>query len=442
MTKNSQPNPKPHQQIELDITRIGHMADGVGVHEGKQVFVPFTCPGDTIKALITRESKDGMRADMLKLITPSSQRQTPACKHFGTCGGCSLQHLDTASYQAFKQDMLGAFMRGIGVDEAVIAPMIIIKEGTRRRADFKMQVDNGIIRIGFFAAKSHKLIDIEECPISDAHLTAILPALKACLAELKKPGRLTSISLTALDNGLDATIKLSAAIGVQDQEKLIQFAQTNNIIRLHTQVKPRHISRKQPRAQEPVCLYDEGNASINFAGVNVALPAGAFLQASQEGQMAITQLVLQHLKGASVIADLYSGCGTYSFALIKQAERICAYEGADEMAAAMNNACVTAGFDARIATTVRDLFKHPLTTDELDYFDGVVINPPRNGALPQIENIALSNVGKVVMVSCDPATFKRDAKQLIDAGYRLTLAVPIDQFYWSRHLELVAVFEK
>jgi 23S rRNA (uracil1939-C5)-methyltransferase len=152
--------------------------------------------------------------------------------------------------------------------------------------------------------------------------------------------------------------------------------------------------------------------------------------------------VSEHLKGCDTIADLYSGCGTYSFPLIRQSQRVSAYEGASEMAAAMNDACVAGDLDERIETTVRDLFADPLSAGELNHFDGIVINPPRNGALPQVQAISQSGVGKVVMVSCDPATFKRDAKALLDGGYTLTLAVPIDQFYWSRHLELVAVFER
>lgn len=430
------------RHLELTISRLGAMADGIAAYEGKPVFVPFTCPGDVVKVLVKRDNKDEMRADMVSLVTPSAQRQEPACTHFGTCGGCSLQHLNEPAYEAFKQELLASFIQGTGVDRSVIAPMVAIKAHSRRRADFKIAVHHDQVQIGFFASKSHRLVNIEQCPVSDAALVAILPELKACIGELKKPGRLTSISLTALDNGLDATIRLSSAIGDSDKEKLIAFAQRSAIIRLHTQVKLRHESRRQPVAEDPVCLYDEENATIRFAGVEVDLPSGAFLQATQEGQDAITALVTRHLQGCNTIADLYSGCGTYSFPLIRQAQRVSAYEGVDEMAAAMNDACVAEGLDEKIATTVRDLFTDPLDAEELSHFDGIVINPPRNGALPQVRHIGESTVGKVVMVSCDPSTFKRDAKCLMDAGYRLTLAVPIDQFYWSRHLELVAVFER
>lgn len=428
--------------IELAITSLGAMADGVGEHEGKPVYVPFTCAGDVVKAAILRENKEDIRAKLLSVLTPSPDRQAPVCTHYGRCGGCSLQHLNEQTYEAFKQRILGSFVAGIGADNAVVAPMVAIKQQSRRRADFKIETRNEAIRIGFYARGSHQMVDVSECPISDDSLIRILPALREVIGGLKKPGRLLSISLTAFDNGLDATIKLSSAIGTADKERLVAFAQNSNIIRLHTQEQPKRESRKQPLAQNPVCLYDEGNATIRFAGIEVSLPSGAFLQATQAGQDAITALVTEHLSGCDTIADLYSGCGTYSFPLIAQAGRVSAYEGAAEMAAAMNDACVANGLDERIETTMRDLFADPLSAEELKPFDGIVINPPRNGALPQVEAIGQSGAKKVVYVSCDPATFKRDGKALMAAGYALTLAVPIDQFYWSRHLELVAVFEK
>lgn len=428
--------------IELDITGLGAMADGTAHHQGKAVFVPFTCPGDRIKAQIKRDSRDEIHAELVSIITPSPDRQSPPCQHFGTCGGCSLQHINEPTYRAFKQQLIESFFAGIGVDRAVIAPMVEIKRHSRRRADFKVQVHNDDICIGFMARGSHSLVAIHECPISDRMMIDMIPAFKACLATLKKPGRVKSISVTALARGLDVTLKLTSALGTVDKETLVAFAKNSTIIRLNTQVKARHESRRVSTLEDPVCIYDEGTAMITFAEVDVALPSGGFLQATQAGQMAITDLVTEHLKGCNVVADLYSGCGTYSFPLIQQSQRVSAYEGAAEMAAAMNDACVKYGLDDNIETTVRDLFDYPLTPEELGFFDGVVINPPRNGALPQVKALGHSAVKTVVMVSCDAATFKRDAKYLIESGYTLTLAVPIDQFYWSRHIELVAIFKR
>lgn len=435
-------NSSQNTLLTLQIKRLGGMADGIAEHDGKPVFVPFTCAGDEVKAMITQETKDHLRGDLVKVITPSAQRQTPECAHFGQCGGCSLQHIDAPTYKAFKQEMLATFLQGIGVDRSVVAPVVEVKRHARRRVEFKVSLKDDQVLIGFSAPKSHKMIEVRECPVSDPAFVALLPDIKACLSSIKKPGRVKSISLTVLEHGLDAVVHLSSALGVSDLGKLCEFAQASPIVRMSTQIKAKHPSRRQSTIEAPICIYDEANATIDFSGIPVALPAGAFLQATQAGQDAITKHVVEHLKGCNHVADLYSGCGTYSFALIAQCERVSAYEGVEEMAGAMNDACVRAELDEKMATTMRDLFSEPLSTSELNHFDGLVINPPRNGALPQVEEIAQSNVGVVVMVSCSPATFKRDAKCLLDAGYQLTLAVPIDQFYWSRHLELVAVFKR
>ncbi len=432
--------PKP--LIELSITSLGGMADGIGQHQGKPVFVPFTCAGDVVKAQVKRDTRDEIHAELVSIIAPSADRQSPPCQHFGVCGGCSLQHINEPTYRIFKQQLIESFIAGMGVDRAIIAPMVEIKQHSRRRADFKVEVHHDAIRIGFMARGSHTLVNLNECAISDLALLNIVPAFKDCLGTLKKPGRVKSMSVTALEHGLDVTLKLVSALGTVDKDTLIAFAKNSAIIRLNTQIKTRHESRRVAIVEDPICLYDEGTATIAFAGIDVALPSGAFLQATHAGQMAITNLVTQHLKGCNTVADLYSGCGTYSFPLIQQTPRVSAYEGAAEMAAAMNDACVKYGLDEKIETTVRDLFDYPLTAEELSYFDGLVINPPRNGALPQIKAIGQSTVRTVVMVSCDASTFKRDAKHLIECGYALTLAVPIDQFYWSRHIELVAIFKR
>ncbi len=439
--------------LELNITRLGGMGDGIAEHDGKPVFVQFTCVGDVIKAKITKQTKSEIRAELHSIITPSPNRQKPPCEHFSICGGCSLQHLNPPTYNAFKQSMLSSFIYGIGVDASVIEPMVEIKAQSRRRVEFKIVITNNArnndvknndnnIQVGFFASKSHDLVDVNQCPISDPALLAPLASFKETLKRLKSANRLNAISLTALQNGLDVIIKCNAPLAKPDIEILVEFAKKNGIIRLHTQIKTHYESRQHSTPPEPTCLYDEGNATINFAGIDVELPANAFLQATKAGQEAITKLVVEHLHGCQYIADLYSGCGTYGFALIKQSQRVAAYEGAAEMSAAMNDACVRSGLDGKMATTVRDLFTDPLTKKELFHFDGLVINPPRNGALPQIVNISKSNVKKVVMVSCNPETFKRDAKELLQGGYKLTSITPIDQFYWSSHLELVALFVK
>lgn len=425
----------------LHITQLGRQGDGMGDKDGTPVYVPLTCPGDQVRIHETKRSKDGIRAEMVALLEPSPLRQTPPCRHFGTCGGCSLQHLNHETYQQFKQHALDDFVAGIGLDTQLIAPMVTVTEKSRRRASFAVQLEKGTVKLGFLAPQSHQLVDIQECPISDDALLAILPSFKACLGQLKKPGQVQSIHLTALTHGLDATLQLSATPHASDREMFTQWAKESAVIRLNLHIKPQQ-KGPQRSTETQQCLYDTGNATIRFADVEVALPASAFLQATEEGERAITACVTKHLRGCQKVADIYSGCGTYSFPLLKQAAHVSAYEGAAEMCAAANNAASAHGLSDRLTTSVRDLYKRPLAARELNHFDGLVINPPRNGALPQVKEIAKSTVPKLVMVSCSASTFKRDARVLINAGYQLSYALPIDQFYWSPHLELVAVFER
>lgn len=352
---------------------------------------------------------------------------TPACEHFGKCGGCSLQNLSATDYKDFKQSILVRLVDEIGADSSVIEPMIEIGAHSRRRAEFKLVVKKREVEIGFYASKSHDIVQLNECPVSDNQLIEILPALKACLQSMKKPSIVKSISLTVLDGGLDCSLTISSPFKQADKDKLISFAKEHNVIRL---------------SDGEHSFYDSGEASISFADISVNLPIGAFLQATVKGQRAITDIVTKHLSECNNIADLYSGCGTYSFPLLATAKHISAFEGDGEMVAAMHNAVLKNNLEGRVLASARDLYTRPLKDYELNRYDGIVINPPRNGALPQIKYIAKSDVAKLVMVSCNPSTFKRDAKELLNNGYEMTSATAIDQFYWTNHLEIVAVFSR
>lgn len=428
--------------VKLTIDALGGIGDGLARYEGNTVFVPLTCPGDTVNAILHKAGKDHLRATATEIITPSEHRQLPPCRHFGTCGGCSLQHLNSTTYTRFKQNILAHIITELGVAPSVITPMVEVGEKSRRRAEFKIAVNKGVVSLGFYAPKSHDIIALTECPVSDDRLTALLPPLKNCLQSLKKPGMLKAISVTALDSGLDAIIIVRSPLSDSDREKLVSFAKAHNVARLNEHIQTHELSHTSPSAEHSTCLYDGENSAIALGGVQVLLPVGAFLQATHKGQTAITQLVTEHLAGCERIADLYAGCGTYSFELVKHTASVTAYEGTEDMVQAMHNAIIRNNLEGRMTAYTRDLFTRPLNKEELNRFDGVVINPPRNGALPQIKHLITSAARTIVMVSCNPATFKRDAQCLIKGGYRLTRATAIDQFYWSGHLELVACFQR
>lgn len=418
--------------IEIDIGYLAGMGDGAAKYNGKNVLTSLTCAGDKVSAKILSEASDHIKAELLEVLTPSKDRQQPACQHFGKCGGCALQHLNNETYTNFKSNILLKIINDLDANPSIIKPLVQISNKSRRRADFKIKINKGDVSIGFFAKKSHDVVDLNECPVTEDKIMQFLPILKNCLQNLKKPGIFESVDITLLDSGLDVIFNLCKKIKTPDFEKLAMLQKEKNIARL---------SYKLSDSDSYENIY-VGDAFIKFSNAEIYLPRGAFLQATKQGQQAITQFVLEHLKPCQNIADLYAGCGTYSFYLIENAKRVAAFEGDEQMISSMHNAASDCGFATKISTNTRDLFVNPLSIEELKTFDGVVINPPRNGALPQIKNLGKSGIKNIVMVSCNPSTFKRDAKALLESGYKMTSTMAIDQFLWSKHLEIVASFVK
>jgi 23S rRNA (uracil1939-C5)-methyltransferase len=353
-----------------------------------------------------------------------------ACGHYGVCGGCSLQHLSDAEYYDFKGKILSDIVAELGASAELIKPLIKIGEGSRRRAVFKVAMQKGKAQIGFYQAKTHDVVDLEMCPVSDALLVKILPKLRELLETLKKPSNIKELSLTIMANGLDAGFILREKLTDSDQQKISNFAKENNIVRLALKEK------------EIVPIYGNSEAIVQFLNVAVNPPIGSFLQATEKGEQAITQIILQEVAAEKNIVDLFSGCGTYSLPLAAQDKNVTAYEGEKQMVMEIYNAALRAGFDKKISAQQRDLFKTPLAVEELNKFDAIVINPPRLGAKSQAQKIAQSNVKKVILVSCNPITFQRDAKILLAGGYQLESAVAIDQFYWNQYLEIIGIFKR
>jgi 23S rRNA (uracil1939-C5)-methyltransferase len=417
-------------KIDLDILSIGGMGDGIARYQGKTVFVPFATTGDKLVAQITPDQKDFYQAHIVELTQAGSSRQAAPCIHFTKCGGCTMQHIKPLNYNIFKRDILLQAVKRLNCDESVVTALIQVGPHSRRRAEFKVTVNKGHISIGFFEAKSHNIVDVTMCPVTTSEIVDLLPKLRHALHDLKKPGNIKSTNISLADNGIDMLLNTTAPTTANDKAALIAFAKENGIIRL------------AEKATEIDILYNKESPLILLGDVEVELPTGSFMQATAIGQKAITDIILKNTEGHKRIIDLYCGIGTYSFPLVQTGHTVKAYEGGNEMVTAIHNAARRNNIEDKISAGVRDLIKRPVKPHELKDFDAVVINPPRNGAKPQAEEIAKSEIKKVVMVSCNPATFERDAKCLLDGGFGLNSATPIDQFYWNAHLELVAVFSR
>lgn len=360
----------------------------------------------------------------------------PLCKYYETCGGCDLQHLLQAEYEAFKCEILSKIITRLGCDSNIMADLISVGAHSRRRAEFKTSVNKGAISLGFYAEKTHDVIDIGDCPVTQKDITAFIPHLRTLIASLKKPSNVKAINITSVNDGFDVYIVTNSPTAQADKQLLIDFCTTDPVGQ-----KILRLAEKVDKGDMHI-LHSNGSVQVYFSEIAVELPLQPFLQATEAGQKAITSLVLEHTQGHEKVADLYCGCGAYSFPLAQQGHSIWAYEGNYDMVIATTNAIRNNGLEETIFAETRDLVKHPLRPNDLEKFDAVVINPPRNGASPQVKQIAQSNVAKVVMVSCSPVSFERDAHYLLDAGYAMTSITPIDQFYQTKHLELVAVFSR
>jgi 23S rRNA (uracil1939-C5)-methyltransferase len=400
--------------ITLTIEKLAGLGDGTGTYEGRKIFVPCTLAGDVVRVRPVRETADATHAVLEEILTPSPQRIAPVCVHFGACGGCTLQHLSKTVYQDFKQGMALAAVRKAGYDAGCVAPLIILPAASRRRAELK--VEDG--KLGFYEAGSHTLVDIRECHILEPQLFTLLLRLKPWLLSL---GGLKTLQINGVDGGYDLLLEGGSSAKWQPKPD----------------PSLRRISARHN--DQVTTLYENGPVTVSLGDISVNVPPGAFLQASREAQDLMIGLVTKAMKGARNVLDLFAGIGTYSFALAKHAQ-VTAIEGDNAMVEAIQEASNRHSLNKKLTAQRRDLFHRPLNLKDLAAYDGVVLNPPRTGAKAQCEVLAAIKIPRLVMVSCNPATFARDAKLLREGGYQLAHVTPIDQFVYSSHLELVAEF--
>lgn len=405
----------------VTIDRLGGQGDGIAGTPDGPVYVPYALPGEKVNV-----ARGGRKADIVALLEASPLRVEPVCRHFGTCGGCALQHLQAEAYRDWKRDRLIEALRGHAID-CVVDELVPGTPGARRRAAFTARkVDRGVI-LGFNASQSHTIVDIEECPVLLPSIVGALDMLRelaAIVATTAKPFRMT---VTQTASGLDVAFEDSGPLEGSRRREAVDFCVGTALARLSVDgeivVEPK----------KPVIMVDD---------IAVAPPPGAFLQAVEEAEHAMAGLVGDHLGKAKRVADLFAGIGTFALRLAKGRD-VHAVEGDAPALASLDRAARFGAGLRKVTTEKRDLFQRPMTWKELDAgFDGLVFDPPRAGAEAQARQIARSQVRRVAAVSCSPVTLARDLRILIDGGYRLSRVVPIDQFLWSPHLEAVALLEK
>lgn len=404
----------------VTIDALGHEGDGIADAPEGRVFVPFTLPGEEVEI-----EGSGARPRLVAVTKPSPQRTAPICRHFGSCGGCALQHMGRAPYLAWKREQVVNAFRQRGIDAAV-EPVVAIGPGTRRRAVFSAARTEKGVALGFHRRGSEEIVAIEECPVLVPALVEKRATLLAIAAATLDRGKALRIVAVAADNGLDIAVSGGKRLGRRELETLGRLGADPSIARLTV---------------DGTMIFANRRPELAAGGTTLLPVPGGFLQAVAAAETALADAVVAAVGKAAPVADLFAGIGTFTVRLARQAQ-VTAVEGDEKAVAALTEAVKRGKGLKPVTARRRDLFKNPLAASELAPFGAVVFDPPAAGAKAQATTIAASSVPTVVAVSCNPATLARDARILIDGGYRMTHVLPVDQFLFSAEIEAVAVFRR
>lgn len=405
--------PDVPQGAEILIERIGHLGDGLASSPEGPILVPYTAPGDRVV------HDNGA----WKIAHRGPNHVSPPCPHFGTCGGCSLQHVPADLYRASKREWVVAALARQGI-EVPVMPIIMIVPQSRRRATLTIQKESGDATIGFQERRTRRIVAVPDCRILRPRILSALDAIATLVGARLKDRMTAMVAVTEAGNGLDVAVEGPSARALDAGE--IPLARSAGMVRLSWNAET---------------LMSLEVPWLSFSGTRVEMPPGAFVQAAAESERALVALVEAALPGARAIADLYAGLGTFTFALARRA-KVFAFERDAAACESLARAVRAAEGLKPVVVERRDLVRRPLLERELAKFDAAVIDPPRAGAEAQARQLAGSRISRIAYVSCDPASFARDARILVAGGYALARVTPVDQFVWSHHVELVGAFER
>lgn len=428
--------------VEVEIETVGGRGDGVGTatvkighdERARLVFVPFTLPGERVRARPVADRGEGVAAEIVELLDAAEDRIEPACPHFMACGGCALQHWREDSYQDWKVAQIHQHLGRAGIECPAPEPLVAAVPGTRRRADLAVRRLSNRTVLGFHERGGSRVEPIDTCPVLTPSLEALLHPFRDRLHGALQVGEGADVVLNHLDTGIDALVVLPRSPDLAEREAWAAFAEAQDLARLSMR-----LAGDADPMPEPLAVRRP--PTVRLGPADVTPPPGGFLQATASGETAIRDVVLQAASGAQKRLDLFAGIGTLALPLVDGGP-VMAVDGDGPAISALRTAADAAGIGPRLNTEQRDLFRMPLDGAELQGYDLAVFDPPRAGAKAQAAALAESGIPTVVGVSCNPATFARDAATLIAGGYRLDRLVPIDQFLWSPHIELAAVFRR
>ncbi|HEY7248768.1 MAG TPA: methyltransferase [Xanthobacteraceae bacterium] len=408
----------------LAIARVGRWGDGISDTPGGPVYVPYALPGETVEVEEWPGHPDRRR--LIEIEIPSPERIAPICPHFGVCGGCAFQHWASARYRRWKRALLIDALAQFGIETAVDDLIHAHGEGRRRAVFHARRGTHDLLELGFAARKQHRVVSIDRCPILAPTLAGAIAAAWAIAEQLDSQRKPLDIQATATDAGMDMDVRGSGPLSPLLMAELARVAQLHRLARL---------------TRHGELIAQSATPTVHIGRAAVALPPGAFLQATQAGENALAKLVEGHCAQARSVADLFCGVGPFALRLAERIGVVAIDNDAPAVEALRRAHSHTRGLKP-IRVEVRDLFRRPLRPEELNRLDAVVFDPPREGASAQAHALAASSVATVVAVSCNPSALARDARILLDGGYQIAQVTPVDQFLFSTHVEVVARFDR
>jgi len=407
----------------LYVDRLGPLADGVAMSKRGKVYLDRVAPGDEVEASILEDRNGVLRGTVTQILKASPVRNSPPCPHYDVCGNCSLQHVRADFYRAWKEEKVRDALKKFEITPTQWLPSIFLQGHYRRRVTFSLIKIKGKVLLGYYQRRSQKITEIQQCEVIDPEILHLREFLKAILSPFLQENLPIDIFIQKIGNDLDLVISgvtsLSPAI-------INELSQLDRVKR---------ISLKSSKGIQ--VLSKNKILSKKFGNLSVTLPPNCFLQPTEEGEKALVSSILKALPNGKLFADLFCGVGTFTGPLLQKGE-VHGYEDNPHAVQSLS----LAGKSQPLKVLRRDLFLRPLKKEELNRYDAIVFDPPRAGCAEQSKAIARSRCPLVIGVSCNPATFARDAYYLEQGGYRLKSVQLVDQFMWSHHVELVGVFSK
>lgn len=424
--------------VDAFIAELGASGDGMAILPEGRLYVPLTAPGDSVRVALAGKRDDAMPGVATELLSPGLHRREPPCPHHAAigkagCGGCTLQHVDIETYRAFKLSLLEKALVRAGISAQEWAEPCWVGPGARRRACFAARHTGKAVLLGFNEHGSHAICDLASCLVLDPRIVAALPELRMVLKDILRPRDEVDVHVSLIGGALDVVLVREKPLSAPDASVFAETMEKLDIARLSWRRDERHLPevlllRRAPQAQ--------------FGGFAVRLPPAGFMQASAAGEKALVLAVLEGLSGCRKVADLYCGSGTFALPLAAAGMAVMAADSDAPAIAALDEAIRKAVIGGRARAVKRNLAQKPMLAAEFAGFDGAVFDPPRAGAREQVAELAKARIPRIMAVSCNPATFSRDAATLAAAGYALRKIWPVDQFPYSPHMELAGLFTR